>query len=243
MRIAFFGGSFDPPHRGHLAIARAARERLRLDRVLLAPVGLQPLKRDILPAGFTDRLAMLRLLMADEPGVEVSAIDAPRDDGLPNYSFDTVTRLREQMGLAAPPDQPPTDQPPPDDAESVNIELFMLLGADSFLTMRQWHRAAELMMLCDWIVAGRPGFALGQAEGALPIGIALMGEAKVHELYTEHTLEDESGRRSQLYLLEDLHEDVSATAIRTALAERGQPADQLLPSAVERYIRDHGLYR
>ncbi len=237
MRIAFFGGSFDPPHRGHLAIARAARQRLELDRVLLAPVGLQPLKRAIPPASFNDRLAMLALLIGDEPGVELSAIDAPRGDGLPNYSFDTVTRLREQMGLGAPRDLPIPD------GEGTDIEFFMLLGADSFLMMRQWHRAAELMMLCDWIVAGRPGFALGQAAAALPVGISLFGEGKAHELYTEQTLEDENGRRSRLYLLEDLHEDVSATAIRAALAERGQLAGQLVPSAVLSYIRDHGLYR
>ena len=64
MRVAFFGGSFDPPHCGHIAIARAAREKLRLDRILFAPVGLQPLKQHGSSANFADRVAMTRLAIA-----------------------------------------------------------------------------------------------------------------------------------------------------------------------------------
>src|SRR5215469_14916173 len=76
-RIAFFGGSFDPPHLGHLAIARAARDALQLDRVLFAPVGAQPLKPKGSTASFEDRLAMTELAIAGERGFEVSLADAP----------------------------------------------------------------------------------------------------------------------------------------------------------------------
>ena len=65
MRVAFFGGSFDPPHCGHLAIARAARGALALDRILFAPVGLQPLKQHGASASFADRVAMTRLAIAE----------------------------------------------------------------------------------------------------------------------------------------------------------------------------------
>ena len=242
MRVAFFGGSFDPPHRGHLAIAREARERLELDRILMAPAGLQPLKRSVPPSSFLDRLAMLRLLVAAEPGLEVSELDAPRADGRPNYSYDTLLRLREDLGLAAPADQRPRQD---EEAAGADVQLFMLAGADSFLTMRQWYRASELLMLCDWIVAGRPGFSLLDVEAALPAGVAPQGEAKVHECYTEQALEDGAGRRSLLYLLTDLHEDASATAVRAAVAGGGEmdvPDAMLLPEIVE-YIRARGLYR
>ena len=90
MRIAFFGGSFDPPHRGHVAIARAAIERLALDKVWMAPVGAQPLKPDGFSTSFADRLAMVELAVAGEPGIVASAIDAPRSDGRPNYTFDVL---------------------------------------------------------------------------------------------------------------------------------------------------------
>ena len=78
MRVAFFGGTFDPPHLGHLAVARAARAAFALDAVLFAPVGMQPLKPEGLAASFEDRVAMTRLAIAGEPGFEVSLADAPK---------------------------------------------------------------------------------------------------------------------------------------------------------------------
>jgi len=77
-RVAFFGGSFDPPHFGHLAVARAARAALELDAVLFAPVGVQPLKPSGSTASFEDRVAMTRLAIAGEERFEVSLADAPR---------------------------------------------------------------------------------------------------------------------------------------------------------------------
>ena len=73
MRIAFFGGTFDPPHCGHIAIARAAIRRLALDQVLVAPVGTQPLKGGSAHSSFEDRLAMVRLAVAGEPGSSLAA--------------------------------------------------------------------------------------------------------------------------------------------------------------------------
>src|SRR5271166_4689651 len=89
-RIAFFGGSFDPPHLGHLAVARAARAALGLDLVLFAPVGAQPLKPRGSTAPFEDRLAMTRLAIHAEPGFAVSLADAPRPSGAPNYTLETL---------------------------------------------------------------------------------------------------------------------------------------------------------
>ncbi len=97
MRVAFFGGSFDPPHLGHLAVARAARAAFALDAVLFAPVGMQPLKPEGSAASFEDRLAMTRLAIACEPGFEVSLVDAPRPaagrKSTPNYTIDTLEKL------------------------------------------------------------------------------------------------------------------------------------------------------
>ena len=131
MRIAFFGGSFDPPHLGHLAIARAAREKLRLEMVLFAPVGHQPLKPDGASASFEDRVAMLRLAIAGESSFQLSMADAPGET--PNYTIDTLTRLREELDPAA--------------------ELFLLIGADALRSLSQWHRAAEIPFAASLIVA------------------------------------------------------------------------------------------
>jgi nicotinate-nucleotide adenylyltransferase len=221
MRIAFFGGTFDPPHCGHIAIARAAIRRLALDQVLVAPVGTQPLKGGSAHSSFEDRLAMVKLAVAEEPGLMASAVDAPLPSGQPNYTFDTLQRLRGQLQ--------PTDM------------LFCLLGADSFLTLKSWHRCAELLVFCDFIVAGRPGFALQEINSALPEGVDNIGERQ-EAGYTCFTLSGLSGQSSELFLLPDLDQDISATEIRAALAEGSTP-QTVLPSAVADYIRFHGLYR
>jgi nicotinate-nucleotide adenylyltransferase len=219
MRIAFFGGTFDPPHRGHIAIARAARTRLALDQVLVAPVGTQPLKGA--HSSFEDRLAMVRLAVAGEPGLVASSVDAPLAGGQPNYTFATLQRLK---GHIQPPDQ-----------------LFCLLGADSFLTLKSWHQCAELLLFCDFVVAGRPGFSLRQISDALPEGVENTGEYR-ESAFTRFVLAGPSGRQSALFLLPDLDQDISATEIRAALAG-GSEQQTVIAPAVAEYIRSHALYR
>lgn len=96
-RVAFFGGSFDPPHLGHLAVARTARAALGLDTVLFAPVGAQPLKPRGATADFPDRLAMTCLAIGDEPGLAVSLADAPKPSGTPNFTLETLQSLRAEL--------------------------------------------------------------------------------------------------------------------------------------------------
>lgn len=222
MRVALFGGSFDPPHRGHVALARLARKRFALDRILVAPVGAQPLKADASPASFEDRVAMTHLAFATEPCVEISLLDAPREDGRSNYTVDTLEALRRKLG--------------PDDS------LFCILGADSLLTIRNWHRPADLLLVCDFIVGARPGFDLGNVTAALPQ--ELEARAIPTELPATRLLELTSpdGRRSRLYLLTDLNEDISATKIRAAL-RGGEAAEKVLAPEVLEYIRAHRLYQ
>lgn len=146
MRLGYFGGSFDPPHRGHLAVAQLARDRFQLDRVLLAPTGRQPLKPGGPEAPFADRLRMTELLCAGQPGLQASAIDAPAFDGTPNYTVDTLRRLHAELAV------PGTSTPSP--------ELFAILGADAFLGLRQWRQPDELLRLANWIIVSRPGSPL-----------------------------------------------------------------------------------
>jgi nicotinate-nucleotide adenylyltransferase len=221
MRIAFFGGTFDPPHRGHLAIARAAVERLSLDRVLFAPVAEQPLKDTAGQASFADRLAMVSLAVDGDPHLIASDADGPRPDGLPNYTIDTLAEVKRSLAS--------------DDA------LFCLMGADAFLSLRRWRRPRELLLFCEFIVAGRPGFPLARIAEALPPGIEIRGEER-QPLWTRLDLAANSDGQSGIFLLPDLDEDFSATEIRAALAE-GWETQTILEPGVARYIRNHGLYR
>jgi nicotinate-nucleotide adenylyltransferase len=230
MRVALFGGTFDPPHRGHVALARLARERLSLDRILVAPVATQPLKQQTspasVPASFKDRVAMVRLAFAREPKTEISLIDAPRPKGKSNYTIDTIHALRRQLN--------------PDDT------LFCILGADSFLTIGKWCRSTELLTACDFIIGARPGFDIHNVQAALPAGISSrpsptsLPNVRTFELSAD-TPTSVPPQPSRLYLLTDLAEDVSATQVRAAL--RGETgAAQVLDPAVEQYIRAHHLY-
>jgi nicotinate-nucleotide adenylyltransferase len=162
MRVALFGGSFDPPHHGHIAIATAAADVFDLEQVLFAPVGRQPLKTERAPAPFADRLAMVELACGGDERFIVSEIDAPRVDGLPNYTVDTLTALREEMPEA---------------------RLFHLVGADSFLDLRRWREPDRLLELAEWIVVSRPGFALAELS---PLGLTPLQRGRVHLLQTVH---------------------------------------------------------
>lgn len=162
MRVALFGGSFDPPHHGHIAIATAAADVFDLEQVLFAPVGRQPLKTGRPPAPFADRLAMVELACGGDERFTASEIDAPRADGLPNYTVDTLTALREEMPEA---------------------RLFHLVGADSFLDLRRWREPVRLLELAEWIVVSRPGFALAELSS---LGLTPLQRGRVHLLQTVH---------------------------------------------------------
>lgn len=230
-RVAFFGGSFDPPHLGHLAVAHAAAAALTLDTVLFAPVGAQPLKPQGSAASFEDRLAMTRLAVAGEPGFAVSLADMPRPGGAPNFTLETLAGLRAAMT--------------PDGM------LFCLMGADSFIGMRRWHRATEIPFVAPLIVASRPGELMNGLKSALPAGLTLEavpdggGVCSEVEVRT-YSLSNSAGERTPFYLLPGLDVEISASEIRAQIrATKGDPAmgRKLLPEAVADYIRAHGLYR
>ena len=233
-RVAFFGGSFDPPHRGHLSIAHAACAALELDRVLFAPVGSQPLKPRGSTASFDDRVTMTRLAIAGEPRFALSLADAPNSTGQPNFTYDTLVALRHELGASA--------------------QLFCLMGADSFLALRHWRRGSELPFLAPLIVASRPGESLSSLAAVLPDGLALergcASSLSPHAVAIEScSLVDAAGRSAPFYLLPGLHIDTSATAIREEVRSEsvgipvGEGHHSDLPDAVFDYIAKHNLYR
>ena len=225
--VAFFGGSFDPPHLGHLEVARAAHAALGLETVLFAPVGEQPLKPQGSPAAFAHRLAMTRLAIAGDPAFAVSLADAPKPSGIPNYTFDTLLALRAQL--------------PPDGV------LFCLMGADAFAGLRRWHRAAEIPFVAPLIVASRPGEQLDDLKAFLPDGLTIEAVPGTESVVSQidlrrYILRDSSDRQSSFYLLPGLDIDISASEIRDRIrAQTPQPTQ--LPATVFEYIRTHRLYR
>lgn len=174
MRIGYFGGTFDPPHRAHLAVALAAADAFALDRVLLAPTGRQPLKSAEPSAAFADRLAMTKLLAAADPRLEASVIDPPHEDGSSNYTVDTLSALAGQNHGA---------------------ELFSIVGADSFWTLPRWRHAERLLALAEWIVVSRPESPLDDLS---PLGLSAQQRSRVHLLTTVDDDTSATGIRERL---------------------------------------------
>ncbi len=185
MRVALFGGTFDPPHRGHLSIATAAADAFRLDSVLFAPVGHQPLKPGGTSTPFADRLAMTALACAppadgiaasvEDKRFQASTLDSPRPDGLPNYTVDTLAELQRTMPDAM---------------------LFNLVGADSFLDLPHWHQPNRLLELAEWIVVSRPGFSLDDLSS---LRLTAHQRSRVHLLQTVHEDVSATGLRQRLH--------------------------------------------
>ena len=133
-RIGVFGGTFDPVHVGHLAIAYAALESVPLDRVLFVLARRSPLKERGPVASEADRLRMLELAVAGEPRFAVSRLELDRDG--PSYTVDTLERLAQQNG---------TD------------ELFLILGSDAIADLPRWKDPDRIRTLATLVVAERPG--------------------------------------------------------------------------------------
>jgi nicotinate-nucleotide adenylyltransferase len=174
MRVALFGGSFDPPHHGHLAIATAAADEFALDSVFFAPAGRQPLKLDGTVTSFEDRLAMVKLACLEDARFAASALDAPRADGAPNYTVETLSELARRMPAA---------------------RLFNLVGADSFLGLPRWHEPERLLQLAEWIVVSRPGFPI---ENLSSLGLDAHQQNRVHLLGNVYDDTAATGLRERL---------------------------------------------
>jgi nicotinate-nucleotide adenylyltransferase len=131
MRVGVFGGTFDPVHVGHLAIANDALDELGLGRVYFVPARRSPLKQDGPVAGAEDRLAMLTAATRDEPRFRVSRVELDREG--PSFSVDTLEALRGEG------------------------ELFLILGSDAYADFERWREPARIRSLATIVLAARPG--------------------------------------------------------------------------------------
>jgi len=137
VKIALFGGTFDPIHSGHLAIARAAADAEGLDRVVFIPAGKPPHKADQAQAPYLDRYRMVQLACEQDARFEASRLEDPaRLEGRRSYSYDTIRAFRKTLQ--------------PDD------ELFFLLGEDAFADLGIWYRLEEVAEMVEFLVVSRP---------------------------------------------------------------------------------------
>jgi nicotinate-nucleotide adenylyltransferase len=149
MKSGILGGTFDPIHLGHLAVAEEARRRLIMDEVVFVPAGHPYFKAYAYITPAEHRVNMLNLAIADKPNFKISLMEIRRPG--PSYAIDTVAKMKRQLG--------PGD------------EIFFIMGWDSLLALPQWQEPERLIKLCRIVAAPRPGYAepnIGILENDLP---------------------------------------------------------------------------
>ncbi len=213
-RVGVFGGTFDPPHLGHLLLAETMREQFALDEVLFVPCNEPPHKErpDLTPA--THRYAMVVAATLQNPAFSPSALEVNRPGK--SYSCDTVRTLADELG--------------PD------VRLFFVAGLDSFLQIETWKENAALLEACSFIVVSRPNNSFERVREVLP-------EAAHSRLVDtrDDAQADTDTTDLRIYLSDAVHFDLSSTEIRRRV-QAGDSIRYRVTSEVERYIQTHELY-
>ena len=212
--VLCYGGTFDPVHRGHLAIARAARDAFGVP-VALIPAA-DPPHRPPPGANAAQRAQMIALAIAGEPGLRLDLRELQRAQRLdrPSYTYDTLQELRHDYG----PERP----------------IAWLLGADSFVGLPQWHRWKELGGLAHLVIAERPGNRL---DAALPPALAAWAQGRWADAAAV-LAQVPAGR---LWKLQQPLRSESATQVRHDIAENGNWR-AWVPEAVAEFIATQHLY-
>jgi nicotinate-nucleotide adenylyltransferase len=195
-KVGVFGGTFDPIHEGHIAVATAVLEKFELDQVLFVVTSDQWLRENPPEASASQRLHMVELTVDNTLEFVASDVDIVREGS--TYTVDTLTDLHDQLGA--------------------DSELYLIVGADSALSMDRWKNGSKIPALAKIVAVGRPG-----------------------EDFDTSSLDDSHPASGAEYL-EGPMVDVSATRVRGFLAA-GEPVGELITREVVGYIEQQGLYR
>lgn len=219
-RIAVYGGTFDPIHVGHAAVARNLLELFGLDELLFVPAFVAPHKRGRKVSPAFDRHAMLALATQDEWRLRVSTVELSAPER--PYTVETLTRFGETLGETA--------------------RLFFVMGADSWEEITTWREWERVLALADQLVVTRPGYELPTdhvTEAARQRIVDVRGASRGR---VEDELEKNEGPR--IYLTDAVNLKMAATDVRAAVARGDWDAlKELVLPAVAEYIRKYGLYR
>jgi len=230
MNIGLFGGTFDPVHLGHLALAKTALQQYKLHRIYFVPANIPPHKQRQPLSPFLHRFAMLALATAQDKAFVPSLLEAPAEDSVqvrkdrqekPNYTIDTMRRLKQSF--------------------KSSDKLFFLIGMDAFCDIAKWHQAEALFQECEFVVANRPGYSLADVANALPESLRPRPEV-TKPFQKQAATGDLVLKGATIHLLGDLHQPASATAIRQ-VAAAGKPLGRFVAASVADYIKKMGLYK
>jgi nicotinate-nucleotide adenylyltransferase len=214
-RIAFYGGSFDPLHNGHLTIAHALSEVFALDEFVFIPAFHAPHKKDKRPTSAFHRFAMLAIATNDEMQIKVSKmeLDVPERP----FTVETLTHLKSELTGTA---------------------IFFVMGADSWADITTWREWEKVLTLVNIIVVTRPDYEIGFSHVTEEIRDRIIDLRK-----PENKIQSEiQNPKSKIYITDAVQIDVSATEIRQKIKERSNDWHEDVPQAVAKYIEKYDLY-
>lgn len=219
-RIAVYGGTFDPVHVGHAAVARKLLELFGLDEVIFVPAFVAPHKRGRKVSPAFDRHAMLALATQGEESLRVSTVELSAPER--PYTVETLERFCETLGATA--------------------RLFFVMGADSWEEITTWREWERVLALTDQLVVTRPGYELPTEHVTEAVRERIVDVRGAGRGHVEDELEKNEGPR--IYLTDAVNVRMAATDVRAAVARGDLKAlDELVVPAVAEYIRKYGLYR
>ena len=212
-RVAVYGGSFDPVHNGHLAIANTLLERFELDEFVFIPAFHAPHKVRLKPTSAYDRFAMLCLITENMPNISVSKmeVEAPERP----YSVETLTRLHTER---------PTD------------EIYFVMGADSWMDIRTWREWEKVLSLSNHIVVNRPGYDISFDHVTDEI------RERIVDLRRRDKTAFESDKVKRIYITDAVDMDISATEIRKKIRTGDPTWRQDVPAEVAIYVEKYQIY-
>lgn len=213
MNIGVFGGSFNPPHNGHINAIQTVAKKIGFDKVHIVPTSQNPLKTPVEGPTAEERCHLTRLAFA-QYGDLYFVDDQEVQRGGNSYTVDTLNALKKQYP---------------------NDELFLVIGADKFEELAQWKDYQKILELASLVVTTRPGYETPESLDEMPAYL----KPFVSD-FDFNFIDLKTGRSIQFITLRDI--EVSSTEVRKWL-RTGKPVEKYLPLAVESYIKEHKLYR
>jgi len=226
-RIAFYGGSFDPLHNGHLTVARKLTEIFELDEFVFVPAFHAPHKKSKSPTSPFHRYAILALATNDEPKIEVSKmeLDVPERP----YTFETLLRLKNEL---------------------TDTRIFFVMGADSWAEITTWREWEKVLTMVNIIVVTRPDYEIGFSHITEDIKARIIDLREDFNVKTQRRedakKENESGiwnLESGIYITDAVRIDISATEIRQKIKDNAADWREDVPVEVAKYIEKYELYK
>jgi nicotinate-nucleotide adenylyltransferase len=223
-RIAFYGGSFDPVHNGHILIAQRTQELFSLDEFVFIPAFHAPHKRRNKPTSAYHRFAMLCLATADMQRVSVSTMELEMPER--PYTVETLTWLNEELPEA---------------------EIFFVMGADSWQDITTWHEWKSVLKAANHIVVTRPGVKIGISHVPTEIQQRIVDLRRERENIgtgdSEHPHFASSAHADRhIYITDVVDVDISATNTRTKISDENENWRDDVPAEVAKYIEKYQIY-